>query len=217
MAVLAGVLRTEVAAALSRAGLPAAAAVPARLALARHGDYLLHPGPDAARDRSPARAWLARGAGAPLPAPLHRVDIRGDALAVGVDPAWLVGTTLSVLAAHGGPAVTPTGGGARVLVEFSSPNMAKPFHVGHLRSTILGSYLARLHALFGFSVTRINYLGDWGKQFGLLGVGAAKYADESALAARPLQHLYELYVRVNRDADADPAIHAEAQIGRAHV
>ena len=53
---------------------------------------------------------------------------------------------------------------ANVVIEFSSPNIAKPFHAGHLRSTIIGGYLARLYTHMGYTVTRINYLGDWGKQ-----------------------------------------------------
>lgn len=58
-----------------------------------------------------------------------------------------------------------------VLIEFSSPNIAKPFHAGHLRSTILGQFLANLYRFVGSKVTTINYLGDWGKQFGILGYG----------------------------------------------
>jgi arginyl-tRNA synthetase len=61
-----------------------------------------------------------------------------------------------------------TGEGKRVIVEFSSPNIAKPFHAGHLRSTIIGGFLANLHETCGWDVIRMNYLGDWGKQFGML-------------------------------------------------
>lgn len=59
-----------------------------------------------------------------------------------------------------------SGKGKRVIVEFSSPNIAKPFHAGHLRSTIIGGFLANLHEICGWDVIRMNYLGDWGKQFG---------------------------------------------------
>jgi arginyl-tRNA synthetase len=87
--------------------------------------------------------------------------------------------------------------GKHVIVEFSSPNIAKPFHAGHLRSTIIGAFLANVHEACGWKVTRMNYLGDWGKQFGLLAVGFEKYGSEESLQDDPIQHLYEVYVRIN--------------------
>ncbi|KAK6457537.1 arginyl-tRNA synthetase [Scheffersomyces xylosifermentans] len=93
----------------------------------------------------------------------------------------------------------PLGQNKKVIVEFSSPNIAKPFHAGHLRSTIIGGFLSNLYEKTGWNVTRINYLGDWGKQFGLLAVGFQKYGSEEALAKDPINHLFEVYVRVNKD------------------
>ncbi|KAL8409743.1 hypothetical protein RB594_007993 [Gaeumannomyces avenae] len=93
----------------------------------------------------------------------------------------------------------PSQGRKRIVIEFSSPNIAKPFHAGHLRSTIIGGFLANLYAGAGWDVTRINYLGDWGKQYGLLALAFARYGDEEALARDPINHLYELYVRINRE------------------
>lgn len=93
----------------------------------------------------------------------------------------------------------PLGVGKKVIVEFSSPNIAKPFHAGHLRSTIIGGYLSNLYEKAGWDVTRINYLGDWGKQFGLLAVGFEKYGDEAKLASDPINHLFEVYVKINKD------------------
>ena len=61
----------------------------------------------------------------------------------------------------------PEGQGKRVVVEYSSPNIAKPFHAGHLRSTIIGNFIANIHEGMGYNVVRINYLGDWGKQYGM--------------------------------------------------
>ena len=66
----------------------------------------------------------------------------------------------------GGYGTNLSGAGKSVIVEFSSPNIAKPFHAGHLRSTIIGAFLANLYQANGYDVLRINYLGDWGKQFG---------------------------------------------------
>ncbi|EEQ39497.1 arginine--tRNA ligase [Clavispora lusitaniae] len=93
----------------------------------------------------------------------------------------------------------PLGVGKKIIIEFSSPNIAKPFHAGHLRSTIIGGFLSNLYEKAGWDVTRINYLGDWGKQFGLLAVGFEKYGDESKLETDPINHLFEVYVKVNKD------------------
>ncbi|KAF4980758.1 hypothetical protein FZEAL_3313 [Fusarium zealandicum] len=90
-------------------------------------------------------------------------------------------------------------GKKRMIVEFSSPNIAKPFHAGHLRSTIIGGFLAKLYEGAGWDVTRINYLGDWGKQYGLLALAWEKWGDEAALKADPINHLFNLYVRINQD------------------
>ncbi|WAR12725.1 SYRM-like protein, partial [Mya arenaria] len=91
-----------------------------------------------------------------------------------------------------------------VVVEYSSPNIAKPFHMGHLRSTILGHFLSNLYERHGWNVVRLNYLGDWGTQFGLLAMAFKKYGDEKKLEEDPLQHLFEIYVSVNKDVSQDP-------------
>ncbi|KAM9233722.1 putative arginine--tRNA ligase, mitochondrial isoform 2-T2 [Dugong dugon] len=91
----------------------------------------------------------------------------------------------------------------KIVVEFSSPNVAKKFHVGHLRSTIIGNFIANLKEALGHQVTRINYLGDWGMQFGLLGTGFQLFGYEEKLQSNPLQHLFEVYVQVNKEAADD--------------
>lgn len=93
----------------------------------------------------------------------------------------------------------PLGKGKTVLVEYSSPNIAKPFHAGHLRSTIIGGFLSNLYERLGWKVIRMNYLGDWGKQFGVLAVGFNKYGSDEELAKNPIQHLFEVYVKINQD------------------
>uniref|UniRef100_A0A8B9T9W4 Probable arginine--tRNA ligase, mitochondrial n=1 Tax=Anas platyrhynchos TaxID=8839 RepID=A0A8B9T9W4_ANAPL len=89
----------------------------------------------------------------------------------------------------------------KAVIEFSSPNIAKKFHIGHLRSTIIGNFIANLKAALGHEVTRINYLGDWGMQFGLLGVGFQQFGDKEKLKSSPLQHLFEVYVQINKAAE----------------
>ncbi|CAD6505400.1 BgTH12-00891 [Blumeria graminis f. sp. triticale] len=90
-------------------------------------------------------------------------------------------------------------GRKRIIIEFSSPNIAKPFHAGHLRSTIIGGFLSNLYEGAGWDVIRVNYLGDWGKQYGLLALGFEKYGNEEALLIDPINHLYEIYVKINKD------------------
>lgn len=97
------------------------------------------------------------------------------------------------------------GEGQKVVVEFSSPNIAKPFHAGHLRSTIIGGFISNLYETLGYEVVRINYLGDWGKQFGVLGVGFERYGSEEKLEADPINHLFEVYVAINKDIEQEKA------------
>ncbi|XP_054991938.1 probable arginine--tRNA ligase, mitochondrial isoform X2 [Sorex araneus] len=99
----------------------------------------------------------------------------------------------------------------KIVVEFSSPNVAKKFHVGHLRSTIIGNFIANLKEALGHQVTRMNYLGDWGMQFGLLGTGFQLFGYEEKLQCNPLQHLFEIYVQINKEAAEDESITKSAQ------
>jgi arginyl-tRNA synthetase len=95
------------------------------------------------------------------------------------------------------------GKGKKVLVEFSSPNIAKPFGVGHLRSTIIGNSIANLSAFLGFKVIRMNYLGDWGTQFGKLIVSYKKFGSLEKLRGDAINHLLELYVKVSKNKELE--------------
>jgi arginyl-tRNA synthetase len=75
----------------------------------------------------------------------------------------------------------------RIGIDYSHPNIAKPFHAGHLRSTIIGNFVKMVYAANGFDVIGINYLGDWGKQYGLLAVGFEKYGEEEKLREDPIR------------------------------
>lgn len=90
------------------------------------------------------------------------------------------------------------GKGKKVVVEFSSPNVAKPFGIGHLRSTIIGNSLANIFEFQKYKVKRINYLGDWGTQFGKLIYGYKKFGNEKKLQKNPMDHLYKVYVKSNK-------------------
>ena len=91
----------------------------------------------------------------------------------------------------------------RVVIEFSSPNIAKPFGVGHLRSTIIGNSIANMAEFLGYKPVRINYLGDWGTQFGKLIFAFDKWGNEDKLINSPIDHLMKLYVKVNKSKKYD--------------
>ncbi|KAI9480459.1 MAG: arginyl-tRNA synthetase [Benjaminiella poitrasii] len=97
-----------------------------------------------------------------------------------------------------------------VLIDYSSPNIAKPFHAGHLRSTLLGQFLKRIHEANGYRTIGVNYLGDWGKQYGLLAVGFELFGDAGELQRDPIHHLYQVYVKTNALAERDPTLDTRA-------
>ncbi|RDB21844.1 Arginine--tRNA ligase, cytoplasmic [Hypsizygus marmoreus] len=103
-----------------------------------------------------------------------------------------------------------SGKGKTAIIEYSSPNIAKSFHVGHLRSTIIGAFLANLYKSCGWNVIRMNYLGDWGTQFGLIATGFEKYGSQEELEKDAIKHLFDVYVKVNKEAEGDPNIKIEA-------
>ena len=106
---------------------------------------------------------------------------------------------------------SPEGTGKRVLIEFSSPNIAKPFHVGHLRSTILGHALCQIFQRKGYQVIRLNHLGDWGKQFGEVITAFKRWGNSERLEAQPLKHLLEVYTRFHTESRNEEALHEEAR------
>ncbi|KAF8696470.1 hypothetical protein AX14_001571 [Amanita brunnescens Koide BX004] len=103
-----------------------------------------------------------------------------------------------------------SGKGKRVAIEYSSPNIAKSFHVGDLRSTIIGAFLANLYKACGWEVITLNYLGDWGTQIGMIAIGFEKYGSQEELENNAIKHLFDVYVKVNRDAETDPNVKVKA-------
>lgn len=106
-------------------------------------------------------------------------------------------------AAYGRSAI---GGGRTVVIDYSSPNIAKPFSVGHLRSTIIGQSLYNILGWLGYRVIGDNHLGDWGTQFGKLLYAFERWGDEKRLQQNPTGHLLELYVRFHNEAKTDPVL-----------
>ena len=103
------------------------------------------------------------------------------------------------------------GEGKTVVLDYSSPNLAKPFHIGHLGTTVIGHSLRRLHEFAGYHCTGINYVGDWGTQFGKLIVAYKKWGDRDAVEQGGVDALVDLYVRINNAIADDPALADEAR------
>ena len=140
-----------------------------------------------------------------------RVEAAGGYLNFALEPAVLIRTTLATAAAageaYGG---SDDGRGKTVCVDYSSPNIAKPFHVGHLRSTVLGAALIRIFRALGFTVVGINHLGDWGTQFGQILAAFARWGGGPP-EATTVAGLNDLYVRWNRAEKEEPGLRDEAR------
>ena len=104
------------------------------------------------------------------------------------------------------------GQGGNITIDLSSPNIAKPFSVGHLRSTVIGDALSNIFRKMGYNTIKINHLGDWGKQFGLLMVAYKKWGNKEAVEANPIDELLQLYVRINSEIENDPALDEEGRL-----
>ena len=105
------------------------------------------------------------------------------------------------------------GEGKTVCVEYSSPNIAKPFHVGHLFTTAIGNALYKMFMAEGYNTVGINHLGDWGTQFGKLISAYKRWVDEEALEKNPIDELLRIYVKFHKEAEKDPSLEVE---GRAY-
>ncbi len=103
------------------------------------------------------------------------------------------------------------GEGKTVLVEYSSPNIAKPFHIGHIRTTVIGNSLYKIFSFLGYETVAINHLGDYGTQFGMLISAFKKWGDRSVIEKDPINELLKLYVRFNREANEDESLRDEAR------
>ena len=103
------------------------------------------------------------------------------------------------------------GNGGVVTIDLSSPNIAKPFSMGHLRSTVIGNSIALLLEKNGFKTVKINYIGDWGTQFGKLLTAYRKWGNEHEVQQAPIQTLLELYIRFHKEAERDDSLNNEGR------
>ena len=103
------------------------------------------------------------------------------------------------------------GNGKTVIVEYSSPNIAKPFHIGHIRSTVIGNAIANLYEDLGYNTIRINHLGDYGTQFGKMIVAYRKWGSEEELKKNPIKTLLSYYTKFHEEAKTHPELDDEAR------
>ena len=98
-----------------------------------------------------------------------------------------------------------------VVIDFSSPNIAKPFHIGHIRTTVIGNALYKIYDSQGYNVVRVNHLGDYGTQFGKLIVAFKLWGDKEAVEANPIPELLKLYIQFHEEAEKKPEMEDEAR------
>ncbi|MBR7188250.1 MAG: arginine--tRNA ligase [Clostridia bacterium] len=104
-----------------------------------------------------------------------------------------------------------SGVGRTVVLDYSSINIAKRFHIGHLSTTMIGNALYRLHRFFGWNAVGVNHLGDWGTQFGKMIAAYKRWGDHDTVAAGGVDEMVKLYVRFNAEAEQDPALNDEGR------
>jgi arginyl-tRNA synthetase len=187
-------------------GEPAAAPVTAATDL-RFGDYQSNAAMVLAKQRKTNPRALATEI-------LEKIDLSGLATADIAGPGFLnfrilpeaYAAKVTALLGDAKLGVPDIGQGRTVVVDFSAPNVAKPMHVGHIRSTILGDSLSRIVRFLGFNVITDNHIGDWGTQFGMILHGWKTLLDSAALEADPIPELLRIYREVNAATKADPAV-----------
>ena len=132
------------------------------------------------------------------------IDVGGPGfIGLRLSAKWVSGQ-LTELAGDGRLGIPAVGQGKTVIVDYSSPNVAKPMHIGHIRSTIIGNALDRLYRFLGYRVVADNHVGDWGTQFGILIMGYRNFLDEAALKKAPAEELERVYVMSYERSRSDP-------------
>lgn len=148
----------------------------------------------------------------PASALFERIEAKGPYLNFFCDRQKLACLTVEkVLSEKKAYGHQQAGQGKTIVIDFSAPNIAKPFGVGHLRSTVIGNSLYRLYEALGYRCIGINHLGDWGTQFGKLIVAYLKWGNEKQLQKDPITYLYELYVRFHQEAEHEPQLNEAAR------
>lgn len=129
-----------------------------------------------------------------------------------IDGEYIAKNTIEEVLSEGEKfGATDIGKKKTVIVEFSSPNIAKPFHIGHIRSTVIGNSIYKLYEKIGYNVVRINHLGDYGTQFGKLIVAYRRWGSEKELMDAPIKSLLKWYTRFHEEAETNSDLDDEAR------
>ena len=165
----------------------------------------------AMRKAPPAIAEELR-AGITLPSSITKAEVKGGYLNFFEDRAGAASATIKRVLAEGeNYGHSDEGSGKNVCVEFSSINIAKPFHIGHLPSTAIGNSLNRIYKALGYNTIAINHLGDWGTQFGKMIVAYKKWGGGRPIEESTVRELVKLYVRFHEEAEKDESLNDEAR------
>ncbi len=142
----------------------------------------------------------------------ERVEPAGAYLDMFISREDMTGTVISEVLEKGDDfGKSDAGAGKTVIVEYSSPNIAKPFHIGHLRSTVIGNSIYKIYDALGYDTVRINHLGDYGTQFGKMIVAYRRWGSEEEVKKEPIKTLLKYYTRFHQEAENDPDLEQEAR------
>ncbi len=130
---------------------------------------------------------------------IRKVEVLGGYLNFYVNQKLLVEEVLCNIEHNEESTKPKIGEGKNIIIDYSAPNIAKPFHIGHLRSTVIGGALYNIYKYLGYNITGINYLGDYGTQFGKLIEGYKLWGDEYDIEKEPINELTKIYIRINQE------------------
>lgn len=142
----------------------------------------------------------------------ERIENVGPYINFFINKAKLTEVVLKAIAEEGNRyGSINVGKGRTAIVEFSSPNIAKPFHIGHIRTTVIGNSIEKIFKFQGYNTVRINHLGDYGTQFGMLIAAYKKWGDAEVIEKDPINELLKLYVKFNAEAEKEENLKEEAR------
>ena len=138
---------------------------------------------------------------------ITKIDIAGGYLNFYVNEQMLISTVLKEIEkSKENYGSSNVGQGKNIVIDYSSPNIAKPFHIGHLRTTVIGNSIYKIYKFLGYNCIGVNHLGDWGTQFGKLIEGYKRWGEEYNIEENPIDELTKIYIRINNLCKEDESV-----------